>query len=126
MSIVAIATNKAPQAVGAYSQAVTIGKMHLFSGMLGIDPKNSSLAQDFDGQLKQILTNIDGLLEELKLSRKDIAKTTIFMRDLNDFSKVNAAYSDYFAQPYPARSCVEVSRLPKDALIEIEVIAVTP
>ena len=123
MSVVAIATNKAPAAVGAYSQATAIGDYYFFSGMLGINPQNGEIAQDFDNQLKQVLSNIDGLLDHLNISRSQIVKTTIFMKDLRDFAKVNQAYTEYFPQPFPARSCVEVSRLPKDALIEIEVIA---
>lgn len=123
MSVVAIATNNAPAAVGAYSQAVKVGNQYLFSGMLGIDPVSGQLAVGFEAQLKQVLANIDGLLRHLNLKREQIAKTTIFMKDLNDFAKVNQAYDAFFSKPFPARSCVEVSRLPKDALIEIEVIA---
>lgn len=124
MSFVAIKTDNAPQAVGAYSQAVSIGKTYYFSGMLGIDPKTSNISPVFADQLRQILNNIDALLCETKLTRKNIVKTTIFMKDLADFAQVNQAYTEFFTTPFPARSCVEVSRLPKDALIEIEVIAV--
>ena len=77
----------------------------------------------FRPQLEQVMKNIDGLLKSQNLNRENIIKTSIFLTDLNDFSQVNEVYEDYFSQPYPARSCVEVSKLPKDALVEIEVIA---
>jgi 2-iminobutanoate/2-iminopropanoate deaminase len=116
-------TDKAPSAVGTYSQGVVWRDMILFSGQIGIDPETSQLLEGFDNQLEQVLKNIDGLLESEGITREDILKTSIFMTDLGQFSKVNAAYEKYFKQPYPARSCVEVPRLPKDAVIEIEVIA---
>lgn len=118
-----IATDLAPKAVGTYSQGVLYNGTYLFSGQIGISPDSGELRPDFDGQLAQILENIDGLLKACDLTRSHILKTTIFMTDLALFSKVNEAYTQYFETPYPARSCVQVPALPKGALIEIEVIA---
>ena len=118
-----ISTDKAPSAVGTYSQGVEWRDMILFSGQIGIDPATSELQDGFDDQLAQVLKNIDGLLESQGLTRDHILKTSIFMTDLGQFGKVNTAYESFFTTPYPARSCVEVPRLPKDAVIEIEVIA---
>ena len=81
------------------------------------------MASDFDGQLAQILKNISGLLESQGLTKENILKTSIFLQDLGDFQKVNTAYESYFSAPYPARSCIQAAKLPKDALVEIEVIA---
>lgn len=119
-----ISTDKAPAAVGTYSQGVEHNGTFYFSGQIGIDPKNGELVSGFGPQLKQILANIDGLLESQGLARTNIAKTSIFMTDLSLFAEVNQAYVEYFKAPYPARSTVEVPKLPKGALIEIEVIAV--
>lgn len=119
-----IATDKAPGAVGAYSQGIKHQGVIYFSGQIGLDPGTGSLKSGFESQLDQILKNIDGLLEDQQIDRSHIIKTTIFMTDLAEFSKVNAAYERYFKQPFPARSCVQVPALPKGALIEIEVIAV--
>jgi len=118
-----IQTKLAPDAVGTYSQGIVYQNVCYFSGQIGINPSTQQLVSGFDLQLAQILENIDGLLESQKLTRRDILKTTIFMVDLNEFSKVNKAYENYFTAPYPARSCVQVPALPKGALIEIEVIA---
>lgn len=118
-----IQTEKAPKAVGTYSQGVKFGGVYYFSGMLGLDPQTGNLATGFDAQLAQILKNIDGILDSQGLKRTNILKSTIFMTDLADFPKVNKAYEEYFSAPYPARSCVQVSALPRGAVIEIEVIA---
>lgn len=118
-----ISTDKAPAAVGVYSQGVELQGVFYFSGQIGLDPVNGELKKSFDEQLDQILKNVDGLLESQNLKRTNIFKTTIFMTDLAEFGKVNAAYEKYFEKPYPARSCVQVSALPKGAVIEIEVMA---
>lgn len=123
MSKTIIQTDKAPKAVGTYSQGVKFGNVFYFSGMLGLDPQTGNLGSGFDAQLSQILKNIDGLLESQELTRNNILKSTIFMTDLADFPKVNKAYEEYFTAPFPARSCVQVSALPRGAVIEIEVIA---
>ncbi len=118
-----INTEKAPAAVGTYSQGVEFNGVSYFSGQIGIDPKTNVLVEGFQAQLDQILRNIDGLLEAQKLTRNDIIKTSIFVTDLANFGLVNEAYTKYFQAPYPARSCVQVPALPKGAVVEIEVIA---
>ena len=121
-----IQTDLAPQAVGAYSQGVVYENTFYFSGQIGISPEDQILKEGFQEQLKQVLINIDGILKSQGLTRENIIKTTIFLANLEDFSDVNDAYENYFKKPFPARSCIEASRLPKDALVEIEVIAVKP
>jgi 2-iminobutanoate/2-iminopropanoate deaminase len=116
-------TDKAPAAVGTYSQGVEYNGVYYFSGQIGIDPASGNLLEGFDAQVKQIMKNIDGLLESCNITREHILKTSIFVTDLANFGKVNEAYIEYFTEPYPARSCVEVPALPKGALVEIEVIA---
>ncbi len=118
-----ISTELAPAAVGTYSQGVEYNGVFYFSGQIGIDPVTSTLVEGFEAQTKQIMKNIDGLLESCSISREHILKTSIFVTDLNNFGSVNEAYVEYFTKPYPARSCVQVPALPKGALVEIEVIA---
>jgi 2-iminobutanoate/2-iminopropanoate deaminase len=118
-----INTDKAPAAVGTYSQGVFHNGVYYFSGQIGLDAKSGEMAQGFDAQLETVLKNIDGLLESQDLTRENIIKTTIFMTDLAQFSKVNEAYTKFFQAPFPARSTVQVSALPKGAVVEIEVIA---
>lgn len=118
-----ISTDLAPAAVGTYSQGVEHNGVFYFSGQIGINPKTSQLVEGFEEQTKQILNNIDGLLESCNITRSHILKTSIFVTDLANFGKVNESYIEYFKAPYPARSCVEVPNLPKGALVEIEVIA---
>jgi 2-iminobutanoate/2-iminopropanoate deaminase len=118
-----ISTDKAPAAVGTYSQGVFHNGVYYFSGQIGLDAKTGELAEGFDAQLKNVLNNIDGLLSSQNLTRENIIKTTIFMTDLSQFGKINEAYTNFFTSPYPARSTVQVSALPKGAVVEIEVIA---
>lgn len=118
-----ISTDKAPAAVGTYSQGVFHNGVFYFSGQIGLDAKTGELASGFDAQLENVLKNIDGLLESQGLNRTNIIKTTIFMTDLSQFGKINDAYTKFFQPPYPARSTVQVSALPKGAVVEIEVIA---
>ena len=118
-----IATEKAPAAVGTYSQGVFHNGVYYFSGQIGLDAKTGEMAAGFDAQLENVLKNIDGLLQSQDLTRANIIKTTIFMTDLAQFGKVNEAYTKFFTAPYPARSTVQVSALPKGAVVEIEVIA---
>ena len=101
-----VETDKAPKAIGAYSQGAIVGNMYYFSGQIGIDPVNGEITKDFDSQLAQVLVNIDGVLESQGLTRDNVFKTTIFMKDLGEFSKVNRAYEEFFSKPFPARSCV--------------------
>jgi 2-iminobutanoate/2-iminopropanoate deaminase len=124
MTKVIVKTDNAPAAIGTYSQGVGVNGTFYFSGQVGIDPKTQTLAVGFPAQLKLVMQNIDGLLGSQGLTRDNIVKTTIFLADFNNFAEVNQAYVEFFKEPYPARSTVQVSRLPKDSLIEIEVIAV--
>lgn len=118
-----VSTDKAPKAVGTYSQGIVHNGMYYFSGQIGLDAKTGVLGSTFDEQLANVLKNIDGLLESQGLDRTHILKTTIFLTDLADFPKVNEAYIQYFQEPYPARSTIQVAALPKGATVEIEVIA---
>lgn len=118
-----VKTDLAPEAVGTYSQGVEHNGVFYFSGQIGLDPKTMTMKEDFRGQLDQIMENIDGLLKSQDITRKHIIKTSIFVTDLANFGEVNEAYVNYFQEPYPARSCVQVPALPKGALVEIEVIA---
>ncbi len=118
-----INTDKAPAAVGTYSQGVFHNGVYYFSGQIGLDAKTGEMANGFDSQLETIMKNIDGLLQSQDLTRSNIIKTTVFMTDLAQFGKVNEAYTKFFAAPFPARSTVQVSALPKGAVVEIEVIA---
>lgn len=118
-----IKTDLAPAAVGTYSQGVEYNGVYYFSGQIGLDPQTMQLKEGFRAQVDQIMKNIDGLLESCSITREHIIKTSIFVTDLANFGEVNEVYVDYFKQPYPARSCVQVPALPKGALVEIEVIA---
>jgi 2-iminobutanoate/2-iminopropanoate deaminase len=118
-----IATDKAPAAVGTYSQGVFHNGVYYFSGQIGLDAKTGEMASGFDAQLEAVMKNIDGLLQSQDLTRANIIKTTVFMTDLGQFGKVNEAYTKFFQAPFPARSTVQVSALPKGAVVEIEVIA---
>ncbi len=119
-----IQTNKAPQAIGPYSQAIMLENGTIYcSGQIGLNLKTGELASGVELQTKQIMENIQSLLEELGYSLETICKTTIFLTDMNDFTKVNKIYGSFFSQHKPARSTVEISQLPKNALVEIEVVA---
>ena len=120
-----ISTDKAPQAIGPYSQAVCVGDMIYTSGMIPIIPETGELETgDIKAQAKQAIGNLIALLEAAGSSADKVVKTTVFIKDMNDFAAVNEVYSTFFAGDCPARSCVEVARLPKDVLIEIECIAI--
>ena len=113
----------APAAIGPYSHCVKVGKMVFTSGQIGIDPAVGGLVEGVEAQTIQALTNLKGVREAGGSSMENIVKTTVFVKDMNDFGLVNGIYAQYFTDPYPARSCVEVARLPKDVLVECEVIA---
>ena len=120
----AISTQKAPGAIGPYSQAVTIGDMVFASGQLGLIPESGAFPEGgIKEQTKQALTNVKAILEAAGATMADVVKTTVFLADMNDFADMNAVYADFFASPYPARSAVAVKSLPKNALVEIEVVA---
>ena len=119
-----ISTEKAPGAIGPYSQAIEIDNLVYTSGQLGIDPATGNFAEGVQGQTAQALENVKAILETKGLTLDDIIKTTVFIKDMNDFGKINEVYAKYICgEILPARSCVEVARLPKDGLVEIEVIA---
>ena len=119
-----IHTDRAPAAVGPYSQAIQAGNLLITSGQLGLEPETGSLPEGVEAQAEQSLKNVDAILAEAGLARTDVIKTTVFIRNMGDFAAVNRIYAAYFGDHKPARSCVEVSALPKNGLVEIEVIAV--
>ncbi|CAI6084011.1 Putative reactive intermediate deaminase TdcF [Paenibacillus sp. JJ-100] len=119
----AISTEQAPGAIGPYSQAVAAGDFIYTSGQLGLNPQTGEFGADVQEQTRLSLSNVKAILEAAGTSMDKVVKTTVFLKDMNDFVPVNEVYSSFFTQPYPARSAVEVARLPKDALVEIEVIA---
>lgn len=120
-----IESPKAPKAVGPYSQAVRTGNLLFCSGQIPLNPADLSVVgQDVQTQITQVLENLKNLLEDAGTSLGNVVKTTMFLKDMNDFAKANEVYGKYFQAPYPARSTIQVARLPKDALVEIEAIAV--
>jgi 2-iminobutanoate/2-iminopropanoate deaminase len=120
-----IATQAAPAAIGAYSQAVRVGNLLFTSGQLPVDPATGAFASEtFAGQAEQSLKNIGAILAEAGCTFADVVKTTVFLADMSDFATLNEVYGRFFTEPYPARSAVAVKQLPKGALIEVEVIAV--
>ena len=118
-----IVTDKAPAAIGPYSQAVEIGGFVFASGQIPIDPATGNIPEGIEAQAKQALTNVANLLDAAGLKMSDVVKTSVFIKNMDDFAKINEIYATFFEGDYPARSCVEVARLPKDVLIEVEVIA---
>lgn len=123
MSIQIIHTENAPAAVGPYSQAIRTGNLLITSGQLGLIPENGILPEGVEAQAEQALKNIGAILEAAGFARTDVVKTTVFIRNMGDFGKVNEIYAAFFGDHKPARSCVEVSALPKNGLVEIEVTA---
>ena len=119
-----IHTDSAPAAVGPYSQAIMAGNLLFTSGQLGLVPETGMLPESVEAQAEQSLKNICAILEASGLGKTDVVKTTVFIRDMNDFAAVNRIYAAFFGDHKPARSCVEVARLPKDGLVEIEAVAV--
>ncbi len=120
-----IFSKNAPAPIGPYSQAVQVGNQFYFSGQIGLDPKTGQFtSQDVTEQTHQVMKNIQAIMDVKSLTFSNVVKTSIFLKDMNDFPKVNEVYALYFKDVYPARETVEVSRLPKDALVEISVICV--
>ena len=123
-----IHTEKAPAAIGPYVQAVDLGNLVLTSGQIPVNPATGEVPKDIVAQARQSLENVKAIIEQAGLTVGDIVKTTVFVKDLNDFAAVNAEYEKFFKENshphFPARSCVEVARLPKDVGLEIEAIAV--
>ncbi len=117
-------TAKAPAAIGPYAQAVKTEGLLITSGQLPIDPATGAFPEGIKAQTQQSLTNVKAILEEAGLTMDNVIKTTVFLSDMNNFGAMNEVYATFFTEgSYPARSAVEVARLPKDALVEIEVIA---
>lgn len=118
-----VSTEKAPAAIGPYSQATISGGLVYTSGQIAIIPETGELAAGLEAQANQVFKNLTELLKAAGSDISKVIKTTVFIKHMDDFAAINAIYAQYFTQPFPARSCVEVARLPKDVLIECEVIA---
>ena len=118
-----IVAKKGLQAIGPYSQGIVTGNYAFIAGNIGIDPKTGRLAEGIAGQTRQSLKYIEETLKAAGMTLKNVVKTTVYLKEFNDFPKMNETYASFFEKPYPARATVEVARLPKDALIEIECIA---
>ena len=118
-----VSTEKAPAAIGPYSQARIAGGLVYTSGQIGIIPETGAVAEGLEAQAHQVFKNLTELLKAAGSDMSKVVKTTVFIKDMNEFAAINAIYAQYFAEPYPARSCVEVARLPKDVLVECELIA---
>ena len=119
----AVSTDQAPAAIGPYSQAQIAGGFVFASGQIPIIPETGALAEGLEAQAHQVFRNITALLAAAGSDISRVVKTTVFIKNMNDFGAINAIYAEYFTEPFPARSCVEVARLPKDVLLECEVIA---
>lgn len=120
----AISTSKAPAAIGPYSQAIEANGFIFASGQLPIDPKTGEFAEGgIKGQTRQSLTNAENILKEAGLSLANVVKTTVYLSDIENFGAMNEVYSEFFSEPFPARSAFAVKTLPKGALVEVECIA---
>lgn len=119
-----ISTDKAPAAIGPYSQAIEVNGMIYTSGIIPVVPATGEIPAGIEAQADRAIGNLAALLKEAGTGTENVIKTTVFIKDMNDFAKVNEIYAKYFVGMYPARSCVEVARLPKDVLIEIEAVAI--
>lgn len=121
-----INTEEAPKAIGPYSQAVISGGMLYVSGQIPVNPKTGEIPLTIEEQTKQSLENVKSIIKEAKSDMKNVVRCTVYIKDMNDFPKINEVYSSYFSEPYPARACIEVARLPKDVQIEIDAIVEIP
>ena len=118
-----VETKEAPAAIGPYSQAIEVNGIVYTSGIIPVVPATGEIPEGSVAQAEQALTNLSHLLEAAGTSMANVVKTTVFIKEMNDFGKINEIYKNYFKEPFPARSCVEVARLPKDVLLEVEAIA---
>ena len=118
-----ISTSKAPSAIGSYSQGIKIGEMVFTSGQIPVNPATGEVVTEIKAATRQSLENVKAVLEEAGSSLEKVVKVVVFIKDMNDFGQVNEVYGEYFNENPPARSCVEVARLPKDCVIEIEAVA---
>lgn len=127
MKMEVISTDKAPKAIGPYSQAIKIQNMVFTSGQIPVNPSSGEVVDGgIENQTIQVLENLRAVLVEAGTGFENVVKTTVYIKDMKDFPLVNNIYGQYFKEPYPARSCVEVARLPMDVLIEIEAVAIVP
>lgn len=117
-----IKTANAPAAIGPYSQAIVSGNMLYTSGQIPINPETGEIPEGVEAQARQALTNVKNLIEASGASIDNVVKTSVFIKNMNDFAKINEIYAEFFTEPYPARSCVEVAALPKGVLLEVETI----
>lgn len=118
-----ISTDKAPAAIGPYVQATKLGEMLFTSGVIPVNPATGEIPSSVEEQARQAFSSLKALVEASGSSIEKVVKTTLFIKNMDDFAKINAIYAEVFAEPYPCRSCVEVARLPKDVLLEIEAVA---
>lgn len=118
-----ISTSKAPSAIGPYSQGIKIGEMVFTSGQIPVNPATGEVVTEIKAATRQSLENVKAVLEKAGSSLEKVVKVVVFIKDMNDFGQVNEVYGEYFNENPPARSCVEVARLPKDCVIEIEAVA---
>lgn len=123
MKIEQVATNRAPEAIGPYAQAIKCGDLLFTSGQIPLDPSGQLVAGGIREQTRQVLANLQAVLEAAGISREQVVKTTVFLQDMAQFGEMNEEYAAFFGDHKPARSTVQVARLPKDALVEIEIIA---
>jgi len=122
-----ISTSDAPKAIGPYSQGIRAGSLVFTSGQIPLDPATQQvISGDISAQTERVMKNLTGILEVAGCGLRDVVRCTVFLKDMNDFAAMNAVYGKYFDTAPPARSTVEVSRLPKDVLVEIDVIALAP
>lgn len=119
----AISTDKAPAAIGPYSQAIEVNGMVFTSGVIPVNPATGEIPEGVEAQAEQAFSNMAALLQAAGTNIEAVIKTTVFIKEMNDFGKINEVYAKYFTGTFPARSCVEVARLPKDVLLEVEAIA---
>ncbi|QNM06360.1 RidA family protein [Qiania dongpingensis] len=119
-----ISTDKAPAAIGPYSQAIEANGFVFASGQIPVNPATGEIPEGIEAQARQAMENVVNLLAAAGTTAENVVKTSVFIKDMNDFGKVNAIYAEYFKEECPARACVEVARLPKDVLVEVEAIAV--
>lgn len=117
-----ISTDKAPGAIGPYSQAIEVNGMVFTSGVIPVDPATGVIPEGVEAQATQAFTNLTNLVEASGAAMSQVVKATVFIKEMNDFGKINEIYAKFFKEPYPSRSCVEVARLPKDVLLEVEAI----
>jgi 2-iminobutanoate/2-iminopropanoate deaminase len=118
-----ISTDQAPAAIGPYSQAIEVNGMVYTSGVIPVVPSTGEIPEGSVEQARQAFTNLSHLLEAAGSGLDKVIKTTVFIKEMNDFGAINEVYAEFFPAPFPARSCVEVARLPKDVMLEIEAIA---